>query len=239
MLTVFEDGRFLFGTQHDNQDCMEGDYPPESLDADGNGVEYGMLSLTDMPGLVVPKHVTVDTNGECGLYHHGKTGVDGVTPFKQAYLFAPNGAGDALVMWANDEPDPAGLIFKRVPSVPNQIWGAWRWTVEDATADQFAISAYLEGGPEDGVMFEVSTLPDNDDEAIGVGILRESFTYDGTTMHSRNAGYDLCVDTEGDEDECVTGDKDSTIEEEYVVNGDFIGEEADGVTRIPGPSSAP
>jgi hypothetical protein len=61
-------------------------------------------------------------------------------------------------------------------------WGAWLWSDEGATADQFAVSAYLAGGPEDGVMFEVSTLPDVDPEHEGLGILRESFTWDETTM---------------------------------------------------------
>lgn len=240
MLTVFEDGRFLFGTQQDDASCVPGDYPTGPLDANGNGVELGTLSITERPGLVVPMNVSVDTNGECGLYHNGKTDGGG-NPFQQAYLIAPNDAGDALMVWANDEEDPAGIVFKRVPSVPNEIWGAWRWTVDGASEDQFAVSVYLEGGPRDGVMFEVSTLPDVEEEHIGVGLLRESFTYDGETMHSYNAGYAYCVDTEGDEDECVTGDPDSPIVEEYIVNGDLIGDDVEdgAATRIPGPAATP
>ena len=239
MLTVFEDGRFLFGTQENDASCVPVDYPTLPLDAEGNGVEYGLLSLTHIPGLVVPTTVTVDTNGECGLYHNGKT-MNG-NPFTQAYFVAPNAAGDALMVWVNDEEDPAGLVFKRVRSVTNQIWGAWQWTEDGADEGQFAISAYFEGGPEDGVMFEVSTLPDNDAEAMGVGILRESFTYDGTTMRSHNAGYEYCVDTQGTQDECVTGDAETPIVEEYVVNGDIIGDEEEGgvMTRIPSPVTAP
>lgn len=234
MLTIFEDGRFLLGGQENDESCTPHDYPTWPLAADGNGVEYGRLSLTTLPGLVVPTNVTVDTNGECGLYHNGKE-IDGV-PFQQAYFVAPNAAGDTLVIWANEEDDPAGIVFKRVPSVPNQIWGAWKWSMAGATADQFAVSAYLQGGPHDGVMFEVSTLPD-DDKHVGVGILRESFKYDGTTMLSYAAGYAYCIDTQGEEDNCQ-GDPEP-VEEKYTVNGDWIGDEADGVSRIPDPTSAP
>ena len=121
MLTVFEDGRFLFGTQHDDATCVPGDYPTPDQEEGGNGLEFGTLSLTTVPGLMVPQ-TTEDTNGECGLYDANKE-------FQQRYFIAPNAAGDALVMWANDEEDPAGFVLKRVPSVSDGITGAWLWTM--------------------------------------------------------------------------------------------------------------
>lgn len=104
-LTVFEDGRFLFGTQENDAACTPVDYPTPNQEADGNGLEYGTLSLTTVRGLVVPV-VTADTNGECGLF-------DATAQIQQLYFVAPNAAGDALVMWANDEEDPAGFVLRR------------------------------------------------------------------------------------------------------------------------------
>jgi hypothetical protein len=218
MLTVFEDGRFLFGTQHDDATCTPVDYPTPDQELDGNGVEYGTLSLTTVRGLVVPQ-TTVDTNGECGLFDANKE-------FQQRYFVAPNAAGDALVMWANDEEDEAGFVLKRVPSVPNSITGAWLWTDEGASEDEFAVVAYL---PE-GVMFETSLFQDFP------GIRRESFTFEGTTMTSLIAGYEFCEDTQNEPSECL-GDPTYELVETYIVEGDTIVDDEDvGVmTRIPGP----
>ncbi|HEY0686363.1 MAG TPA: hypothetical protein VGD45_28760 [Steroidobacter sp.] len=214
MLTVFEDGRFLFGTQQNDATCVTG-YPTAGQEADGNGLEYGTLSLTS--GLVVPQ-TTIDTNGECGLF-------DATKEFQQRYFIVPNAAGNALTVWANDEEDPSGFVFKRVPSVPNEITGAWLWTDESAGADEFAVVAYLPSG----VMFEVSTFLDFQ------GLLRESFTMEGDTMTSQSAGYVHCVDTENEVSDCL-GDPESRIIEEYVVEGDTIADDDEPgstMTRIP------
>lgn len=220
LLTVFDDGRFLFGTQHDDPTCTPVDYPTPDQEPDGNGLEYGTLSLTTVRGLVKPVP-TVDTNGECGLYDANKH----VGQFQQLYFVAPNAAGDALVLWANDEEDPAGMVLKRVPSVPNEITGAWLWTEEGASEDEFAVVAYLPSG----VMFETSLFPGES------GIRRESFTMDGDTMTSQNAGYEFCVDTQSDVSECEN-ETPTPIVETYNVEGDTIADDEGGtMTRIPAP----
>ncbi len=215
MLTVFNDGRFLFGTQENNESCVAPGYEADELDEAGNGVEYGELSLTERPGLVVPQNVTVDSNGECGLYHNGKTDDNGA-PFLQAYFIAPSTDGDALVVWPNDDEDTAGIIFKRVPSVEGKITGAWLW---EEAEDQFAVVTYLPGG----VMFEASAIEGS------IGILRESFTDDGATLISTNAGYEYCVDTQMHPSECLT-DPPQTLEESYTIDGNtmtFVDVESD------------
>ncbi|MBM0103295.1 hypothetical protein JM946_01000 [Steroidobacter sp. S1-65] len=216
LLTVFQDGRFLFGTQENDAGCVPGDYPnPADQEVDANGLEYGTLSLTARPGLVVPQ-VEMESNGECGLFDANKE-------FQQAYFIARNAAGDALTVWANDEEDPAGLVFKRVPSVPNEITGAWLWTDEDGAENELAVVAYLPSG----VMFEVSTFTD------AFGIRRESFTMDGDTMTSHIRGYEYCVDTQNEPSECLVGDE--YLEETYVVDGDSIiddDEPGSSMTRI-------
>ena len=220
MLTVFDDRRFLFGTQQNDASCVPPEYPDfAAQEIDGNGLEYGTLSLTARPGLVVPQ-VEVESNGECGLF-------DARKEFQQAYLMVPNAAGDALAVWANDEEDPAGIVFKRVPSVPNEITGAWLWTDESASANEFAVVAYLPSG----VMFEVSTFQD------AHGLLRESFTMEGDVMTSQAAGYAHCVDTENEVSSC-DGDPTELIIETYTVEGDTIlddDEPGSTMTRIPAP----
>jgi hypothetical protein len=212
LLTVFEDGRFLFGTQENNSDCIAGDYVSDpNQEEDGNGVEYGTLSFDR--GLVHAQ-TTVDTNGECGLRDAGKNN-------SQRYFVVPNAAGDALVLWANDEEDPAGFVLKRVPSVPNEINGAWLWS--EGVDDEFAVVAYLPGGS----MFEVSLLPGME------GLLRESFTIDDEfEMTSHAGGYEFCVDTENDPSNCLDN---TPIVETYPVDGDNIGEpgEPGSMVRIP------
>jgi hypothetical protein len=219
MLTVLEDGHFMLGGQENDATCVPGGYPAAVLEQDGNGVEYGELSLTAVPGLVVPQNVTVDSNGECGFF-------DATKGFQQRYFVIPH--GDALTVWANDEEeDLSGLVFKRAPSEPNGITGAWLWSEDGASADQFAVSVYLPGG----VMFETSTLPDD------FGIIRESFTYEGTTMTSQNAGYEYCVDTENAISDCE-GDPESRIIETYIVEGDTVVDEEGNpmMTRISSPA---
>jgi hypothetical protein len=214
LLTVFEDGRFLFGTQENNPSCIVG-YPTPDQDANGNGLEYGTLSLTDTPGLVTPVDLDADTNGECGLY-------DATKEFTQRYFVVPNAAGNALVLWANDEEDPAGFVLKRVPSVSNEITGAWLWS--EGVADQFAVVAYLPSG----VMFEVSLFPGFS------GLLRESFTMNGDVMTSHAGLYEYCVDTENDPSESNCSDMNDIVET-YEVQGDTIidDDEAGSMTRIP------
>lgn len=217
MLTVFEDGRFLFGTHHDDPTCIAGDYIGDlDQEVDGNGLEYGTLSLTEenARGLVTPL-TTKDTNGECGLFDRNKE-------FTQRYFVVPNAAGDALALWANDEEDPAGLVLKRVPTVENEIYGAWLWRYEGDPIDQFAVVAYLPGGH----MFEVSTFTGWD------GLLRESFSMSGDTMTSYAGEYQNCVDTE--ENTACDGPG-GPIVEEYFVEGDTIIDDDDGgiITRIP------
>ena len=216
LLTVFEDGRFLFGTQENDPSCSPGGYP-NPTEQDGNGLEYGKLSLTDRPGLVTPVDITADSNGECGLFDANKG-------FQQRYFVVPNAAGDALALWVNDEDDAAGVVFKRVPSVPNEITGAWLWS--EGVDDEFAVVAYFPSG----VMFEVSLFPDFS------GLLRESFTMAGNVMTSQAGGYEYCVDTESDpsENSCLNDDP---IIETYDVQGDTItdDDEPGSMTRIPAP----
>lgn len=217
MLTVFDDGRFLFGTHENNSECIAGSYIGDlDQEIDGNGLEYGTLSLTEegARGLVTP-FPTKDTNGECGLFDRDKE-------FTQRYFVAPNAAGDALVLWANDEEDPAGFVLKRVPSVENEIYGAWLWRYEGDPIDQLAVVAYLPGGH----MFEVSNFTGWD------GLLRESFSMSGNTMTSYAGEYQNCVDTE--ENSACDGPG-GPIVEEYFVEGDTIIDDDDGgiITRIP------
>jgi len=216
LLTIFEDGRFLFGTQQNDASCVPVDYPNPTKPL-GNGVEYGALSLTSSPGLVTPVDVTEDSNGECGLF-------DATKGFQQRYFVVPNAAGDALAVWANDEEDPAGFVFKRVPSVPNEITGAWLWS--EGVEDEFAVVAYFPSG----VMFEVALFSDFS------GLLRESFTMNGNTMTSQAGGYEYCVDTQNDPSEngCLNDDP---IVEEYIVQGDTMidDDESGSMTRIAAP----
>src|SRR5690606_21174269 len=74
MLTVFEDGRFLFGTQENDSTCVPGGYP-NLAEADGNGIEYGDVAFIN--GLAWFSTL-MDTNGECGLY-------DALKEFTQFY----------------------------------------------------------------------------------------------------------------------------------------------------------
>jgi hypothetical protein len=212
-LTVFEDGRFLLGTHEDDPSCVVG-YPLPDQEANGNGLEYGTLSIVS--GLVVAD-VTVDSNGECGIH-------DATRTFQQRYFVAPNAAGDAFVLWANDEDDPAGVVFKRVPSVPNEIIGAWLWTDEEAE-DAFAVVVYLPSG----VMFETGLFPGES------GIRRESFTMQGNTMTSQIAGYEHCVDTQSEVSECLGNPADRLVET-YIVDGDVVtDEDGNNITRITTP----
>jgi hypothetical protein len=160
---------------------------------------------------------TKDTNGECGLYDQGKG-------TSQRYFIAPNAAGDAMVLWANDEEDPAGLVLKLVPSVDNEIYGTWLWRYEDDPIDQFAVVAYLPGG----YMFEVSTFDGWD------GLLREKFTISGDTMTSYLGTYDKCVDTENAPPEQNNCDSMEPLVEQYFVDGDTITDDDDDgiMTRI-------
>jgi hypothetical protein len=215
MLTVFEDGRFLFATHENDASCVAS-YPMPGQEEGGNGLEYGTLSLTD--GVVLPE-ISVDTNGECGLFN-----ID--NDFLQRYYYiVPTAAGDALAVWPNDEEDAAGLVFKRVPSVPNEITGAWLWTDENGSIDEFAVVAFLPSG----VMFEAALFGDES------GLRRESFTMNGNVMTSHIRGYEFCLDTQSEQSECVWGDE--YLTETYTVQGDIIiDDDAEGtITRIPAP----
>jgi hypothetical protein len=214
MLTMFADGRFLLGGQDNEPTCVPNGYPYGDLDEDGNGVEYGTTTLIN--GVVTPTP-TVDSNGECGLY-------DATKEFTQRYIFVPNAAGDALVMWSNDDDSAAGLVWKRVPSVSNAIYGAWLW--HEGVQHQLAVVAYLPGD----VMFEASVFPD------ATGLRREKFDFSAApTMKSTIAGYQYCVDTQNapEDNEC-DGDPSFILEEEYVVEGDTIvdDDEVGSITRI-------
>lgn len=213
MLTMFKDGRYLFGAHHDDPSCVSGGYPYPDLDEDGNGVEFGTINLVNGAFTTT---TTVDSDGECGLF-------DATKEFTQRYVLVPNAAGDALVMWSNDDDSASGLVWKRVPSTPDTIYGAWLWT--EGADDEFAVVAYLPGG----YMFEAAVFPDM------TGILREKFDFsEAPVMRSQNTGYEFCVDTESapGEGEC---DRETTdlIEENYYVDGDIVTDDEEGTyTRI-------
>lgn len=214
MLTVFDDGHFVFGTHENDASCVSS-YPTPGQEELGNGLEYGTLTLANS---IVTTTTSIDTNGECGLF-------DVTKEFEQKYLIVPNSDGSGLKVWANDEDDLAGIVFKRVPSVPNEITGAWLWRDESAGDDEFAVVAYLPSG----VMFEVSTFLDFS------GLRRESFTVDGDVMTSQIAGYTYCLDTEEEVSECE-GDPTDVLVETYTVVGDTIvddDEPGSSMTRIP------
>ncbi len=218
MLTMFEDGSYLMGGQQNDESCVPADYPYDDMEEGGNGVEYGTYSLA--AGALTPSNVTVDGNGECGLF-------DARKEFTQRYVFVPNAAGDALVMWSNDDDSYAGLVWKRVPSIANTIYGAWKW--EDLDEGDVAVSAYLPGD----VMFETAVLQEE-----GTGIRRESFDFSqAPLMRSQAAGYEHCVDTQSEVSECL-GDPEELIEDTYVVEGDTVGDEFGvALTRITPPQT--
>jgi hypothetical protein len=207
---VFEDGHFLFGTQENNASCTA-NYPTPDQEVDGNGLEYGTLSLTAVPGLVVPV-VTADTNGECGLF-------DTTAQIQQRYFIAPNAAGNALVLWANDEEDPAGFVLKRVQSVANEITGAWLWNGQ--TADEVSVTVFLPGN----VLFETrySTLGET-------GILREKFSITEQGMTAINDTYELCVDTADEPSSCLPHENEEPAP--FSVTGDSLNYDGDTATRI-------
>jgi hypothetical protein len=211
-LTVFEDGRFLFGTQSNDSTCTPVDYPTPNQEVDGNGLEYGTLSLTSVRGLVVPV-ITADTNGECGLF-------DATAQIQQRYFVAPNAAGDALVMWANDEEDPSGFVFKRAPSVANEITGAWLWDSE--SADEISVTVFL----PDNVLFETRY------SALGgeTGILRERFSLTEQGLTSISDGYELCVDTADEPSSCSTPDDGAA--DPFTLDGDTFTYDGSTATRI-------
>jgi hypothetical protein len=149
---------------------------------------------------------------------------DATKGFTQRYILVPNAAGDALVMWSNDDDSAAGLVWKRVPSIADTIYGAWLWT--EGSDDEFAVVAYLPGD----VTFETAVFPGM------TGILREKFDFsDAPLMRSQIAGYELCVDTESapGESECE-GDPTYILEENYYVDGDTMtdDDEEGSITRI-------
>lgn len=207
MLTVFKDGRYVFGMQENDASCVPPGYPASELDEDGNGVEYGKLSLTKIPGVVVPQEVSIDSDGECGLYHNGKTD-DAGQPFQQAYFIAPSDDGNALVLWPNDDENFAGVVFKRAPSEDGTVIGAW---LRGADEDSVNIVAYLPGG----VMFDVSTVSGR------VGLLRKSFTDDGSTLTSFAAGYEHCVDSQNTPSRCLGAPSDGSVES-YTIEGNTM-----------------
>jgi hypothetical protein len=210
-LTVFEDGRFLFGTQSNDSTCTPVDYPTANQEVDGNGLEYGTLSLTTVRGLVVPV-VTADTNGECGLF-------DATKQFQQRYFIAPNAAGDALVLWANDEEDPAGFVLKRVQSVANEITGAWLWNSE--SEDEIAVTVFL----PDNVLFETRYSATGE-----TGILRERFSLSEQGLTSINDDYEFCVDTADEPSSCSTPDE--GVPDPFTLEGDTFTYDGGTATRI-------
>jgi hypothetical protein len=206
MLTVLDDGRFLFGTQSNDATCAELGYPNEMDDELGNGVEAGTL---EFPMGLVKANATIDTNGECGLY-------DAQKDFQQLYMLALTPERDAFVFWANDEEDPSGLVFKRAPNEADSIIGAWLWE----EGDEFTVAAYLPGG----VMFETSGFTGE------TGILRESFVIEGSQIVS-TTNHEHCVDTVNDVDSCLPPGMEIT--ETFSVDGDTMTYEEDTLTRIP------
>lgn len=177
MLTVFEDGRFLFGTQENDSTCVPGGYP-NLAEADGNGIEYGDVAFIN--GLAWFSTL-MDTNGECGLY-------DALKEFTQFYYVSRSPSGDALVVWPNDEDDEAGIVFKRAPSEANSIVGTWMWEDEE----EVGVIAFLPGG----VMFDVSHS----------GIARTQYSVSGSQLTVSTDGYEHCVDTLENPSMCETGE---------------------------------
>jgi hypothetical protein len=214
MLTLFDDGRYLLGAHHDDPTCVPGSYPYSDLDENGNGVEFGTINLANGAFTTT---TTVDSDGECGLF-------DATKEFTQRYILVPNAAGDALVMWSNDDDSASGMAWKRVPSTTDTIYGAWLWT--EGADDEFAVVAYLPGG----YMFETAVFPGM------TGILREKFDFsEAPLMRSQIAGYEFCVDTENapEDNEC-DGDPNFILEENYYIDGDIMtdDDEEGTMTRI-------
>lgn len=202
MLTFFEDGTYLMGGQENDASCLPVGYPHTEFDDQGNGVEFGTTTLVN--GVLTPT-ATVETNGECGMF-------DAKKEFVQRYMFVPNAAGDALVMWSNDDDTDEGLVWKRVPSTPNSIYGAWKW--EDLGDNEIAVTAYLPGD----VMFETAVLEGE------TGIRREKFDYSAAPLlRSQTAGYEQCVDTQTDSD--CEGDEPAFIEDTVIIDGDEMSDE--------------
>jgi hypothetical protein len=206
-LTVFEDGRFLFGTQENNAACTA-TYPTPNQEADGNGLEYGTLSLT--LGLVVPV-VTADTNGECGLF-------DATAAIQQRYFIAPNAEGDALVVWANDEEDPSGFVFKRAPSSEDGLIGAWLWDSE--SQDEISVTVFLPGD----VLFETRHSPGES------GILREKYSISAEGLTAINDTYEFCVDTADEPSSCLPHD--AEVPAPFSVVEDTLTYDGSTATRI-------
>lgn len=202
---LFDDGRYLAGGVHNDSSCDVLSLPDQ--DAGGNGAEFGQLAAVEggLHGAVATSSVTIDTNGECGLHDAGSSE-------QPQFMFARSAIDDSLLFFASD--DEHGMVLKRVPSVENDVIGAW--LLDGTEADHPHLGVFL----PDGLMFEISAAAGSE-----AGLWRSDYAVnEARDLFTMSSFGENCIDTMGF-DSCI-----EPLEEALTLelDGDVMRLSADG-----------
>lgn len=231
LLTVFDDGRYIMGTQEveneaEADSCGAEDYPMNWQDG-SDGAEYGTLTFVagGYPGQIT-SNATLDSNGECGLFNAS-------WGEPQQFLFVRSATEEGtLLLFTNDSgeaenDEPLAHVLKSAPSEEGSLVGVWQW---DEPSDIIAGITYLLPG---GVSF---TIEVGDSPLLGVHRAKYSVNA-GNTEFTETTGpeVEFCTDTVGTGIELMCGQPTETNVYPLVFEGDSMTIDGEGYTKLSAP----